>query len=143
MLLLCKLVNSNRFDWNIKFYSQVLKWKTGIYFDIPNCNALNFGYNGEIPFPQVDFGAILSPVFPKFFPSCLLVFVGGKYVKKPDTVVQALEVFKKSHYDGPPPAAIFIMSKLKNTDAISVFARIKTIPTVLSLLRIIIITFFV
>ena len=77
-----------------------------------NCFALNFGYNGEIPFPTltVDVHPNLEQYGFERYYKCFYVFVGGKYVDDMENVMDvAEEVSSKFH--GVKPIALFLMGK--------------------------------
>ena len=101
-------------------YASITKWQSGIdMVNNQNCFALNFGYNGEIPFPSISLGFNAEISLDKYeFQKrckCYYVFVGSSYVEDLKNVMEVVEGVSKI-YHGIRPNALFIMGKYSTSE---------------------------
>ena len=103
-----------------KTYSMITKWHTGTdMINTQNCFALNFGYNGEIPFPTLNLkvtnnGNLGQYDFEQHY-KCFYVFVARQYIDDLENVMEIVENVVDKFY-GFRPIAMFMMGKYTTTE---------------------------
>ena len=98
---------------DVELYSSITKWKTGHdMVETQSCFALNFGYNGMIPFPtlSVDVHPNLEQYGFERYYKCFYVIVGGQYVYDMENVMDVVEDVS-DQFHGIRPIALFVMGK--------------------------------
>ena len=95
--------------------AEITKWQTGIKM---GCNlAVNFGYDGEIPFQTISLPNHYNQNFDQYefekSYNCYFVFVGGKYVEDLKVIVDIVEDITH-HFHGIKPIAMFVMGKFNS-----------------------------
>ena len=97
-------------------YSKFTKWYSDLdMITQQNCFAVNFGFEAELPIPQIRMSlddrqpSIDKFGFDKLY-KCYFVFIGDKYVNVlEDVVSQVMEISKK--LDDKRPGPFFLMGK--------------------------------
>ena len=106
-----------------EFYGYLTKWQSGDnMITHQNCFAVNFGYNGEIPFPTISIPINAQKQLDQFLNfekdyKCYYIFVGGNYVQDMKTVVNEVEGII-AQFHGNMPKTIFFIGKY-NTQEIN------------------------
>ena len=116
-----------------KLYSMITKWQSGMdMIHSQNCFGLNFGYNGEIPFPTIDLIVSTNRDYAQYnfenHYKCFYVFVGGKYVDNMEIVMNLIKDVS-NHMNGVRPIAMFLFTNysMSEINKLSIFIKDLTV----------------
>ena len=104
-----------------EFYGYLTKWQSGDnMITHQNCFAVNFGYNGEIPFPTISIPINAQKQLDQFLNfekdyKCYYIFVGGTYAQDMKTVMDIVEGIT-AQFHGMGPKAMFLLGKYSTAD---------------------------
>ena len=98
-----------------------------------NCFAINFGYNGEIPFLTFTMTDDNEKNLEKYeferYCKCFYVFVGGKYVQDLRHIMVQVEGVSRI-FHGTKPVAMFLMGKYSTYEVNQVSTHNNDLPMV-------------
>ena len=119
---------------DVEFYSSITKWQTGQdMVNNQNCFALNFEFNGELPFASITLKLDIKPNIEKYglerYYKCFYVFVGGTYVDDLEKVINIVEDIS-DQFHGIRPIALFVIGKFDTSELNKFSLNIKDLTMV-------------